>query len=245
MCLCQSAGARLRRARLKRTAQSPTSSQLAGSKNPSVKPRNPTSRCGIARVFPVFRFRRLSPAKLCNPVATVFPPALICVLSEWEMRTSTHPDDIPNLGVVPSLVRTASLGTAPNLRPSRSGEVRPFARRHPVSKIPCHSEPAKPEGNLLPASTRQNPRPHNVGLLNRGRAALQRRVSYLEEMLALAHWLRTSIARPAFSFYECHMNSSCGKRTRQPRIKPVIVEDTTYSVSLLTGTISGSNFAIP
>jgi len=27
--------------------------------------------------------------------------------------------------------------------------------------------------------------------------------------------------------------------------KPVIVEDTTYGVSLLTGTISGSNFAFP
>jgi hypothetical protein len=41
------------------------------------------------------------------------------------------------------------------------------------------------------------------------------------------------------------MNLSCGKRIRHPRTKPVIVEDTTYSVSLLTGTISGSNFAIP
>jgi hypothetical protein len=31
----------------------------------------------------------------------------------------------------------------------------------------------------------------------------------------------------------------------QPRIKPVIARDTTYGVSLLTGTICGSNFAIP
>src|ERR1035437_5161864 len=31
----------------------------------------------------------------------------------------------------------------------------------------------------------------------------------------------------------------------QPRIKPVIARDTTCSVSLLTGTICGSNFAIP
>jgi hypothetical protein len=31
----------------------------------------------------------------------------------------------------------------------------------------------------------------------------------------------------------------------QPRIKPVIAGDTTYGVSLLTGTTSGSNFAIP
>ena len=31
----------------------------------------------------------------------------------------------------------------------------------------------------------------------------------------------------------------------EPGIKPVIARDTTYSVSLLTGTICGSNFAIP
>jgi hypothetical protein len=41
------------------------------------------------------------------------------------------------------------------------------------------------------------------------------------------------------------MNSSCGKNIRHPRTKPVIVEDTTCCVSLLTGTISGSNFAFP
>jgi hypothetical protein len=41
------------------------------------------------------------------------------------------------------------------------------------------------------------------------------------------------------------MNRSCGKQIHQPRTKPVIVEDTTCCVSLLTGTISGSNFAIP
>jgi len=31
----------------------------------------------------------------------------------------------------------------------------------------------------------------------------------------------------------------------EPRTKPVIARDTTCSVSLLTGTICGSNFAIP
>ena len=40
------------------------------------------------------------------------------------------------------------------------------------------------------------------------------------------------------------VNRSCGKQIHQPRTKPVIVEDTTYGVSLLTGTISGSNLAI-
>jgi hypothetical protein len=41
------------------------------------------------------------------------------------------------------------------------------------------------------------------------------------------------------------MNFPCGKRFHHPRTKAVIVEDTTYGVSLLTGTISGSNFAFP
>jgi hypothetical protein len=41
------------------------------------------------------------------------------------------------------------------------------------------------------------------------------------------------------------VNSSCGNLIPHPRIKPVIAGDTTCSVSLLTGTISGSNFAIP
>jgi hypothetical protein len=46
-------------------------------------------------------------------------------------------------------------------------------------------------------------------------------------------------------FCEHSMNSPCGKLIRHPRIKPVIAGDTTYGVYLLTGTISGSNFAIP
>jgi hypothetical protein len=41
------------------------------------------------------------------------------------------------------------------------------------------------------------------------------------------------------------MNSTCGKQIQHRSIKAVIVEDTTCGVSLLTGTISGSNFAIP
>jgi hypothetical protein len=41
------------------------------------------------------------------------------------------------------------------------------------------------------------------------------------------------------------MNSTCGKQIHHPRTKAVIAEDTTYGVSLLTGTISGSNFAFP
>jgi hypothetical protein len=46
-------------------------------------------------------------------------------------------------------------------------------------------------------------------------------------------------------FCEPTMNFTCGKPNRHPRTKPVIAGDTTYGVSLLTGTISGSNFAIP
>jgi hypothetical protein len=41
------------------------------------------------------------------------------------------------------------------------------------------------------------------------------------------------------------VESGCGKVGSPPRIKPVIARDTTCSVSLLTGTICGSNFAIP
>jgi hypothetical protein len=46
-------------------------------------------------------------------------------------------------------------------------------------------------------------------------------------------------------FCEHTMNSPCGNRIHNPGIKPVIVEDTTCGVSLLTGTICGSNFAFP
>jgi hypothetical protein len=40
--------------------------------------------------------------------------------------------------------------------------------------------------------------------------------------------------------YEPTMNFPCGKQIPHPRIKPVIIGDTTYGVSLLTDTISGS-----
>jgi hypothetical protein len=50
---------------------------------------------------------------------------------------------------------------------------------------------------------------------------------------------------PIVNICECQMNPPCGKPIRHPRTKPVIVGDTIGSVSLLTGTISGSNFAIP
>ena len=48
-------------------------------------------------------------------------------------------------------------------------------------------------------------------------------------------------------FLDCEptMNPDLWKFQPSPRIKPVIAGDTTYGVSLLTGTISGSNFAIP
>ena len=47
----------------------------------------------------------------------------------------------------------------------------------------------------------------------------------------------TKSQRPGFS--------TVWKSGPQPRIKPVIARDTTYGVSLLTGTTHGSNFAIP
>ena len=56
---------------------------------------------------------------------------------------------------------------------------------------------------------------------------------------------KPTLLQPLLHNCECPMNRSCGKQIHQPRTKPVIVEDTTCCVSLLTGTISGSNFAIP
>ena len=56
---------------------------------------------------------------------------------------------------------------------------------------------------------------------------------------------KTPPHQPILHNCECPINSTCGKQIRHPRTKPVIVEDTTHGVSLLTGTISGSNFAIP
>jgi hypothetical protein len=104
---------------------------------------------------------------------------------------------------------------------------------------------------------------------NRGRAALQRRVKLPKTIWALAPaiasresrhrsaaaagtlsptpWVLTGHCPPTTAHCLCErpVNSPCGKQIHHPRIKPVIVEDTTYGVSLLTATISGSNFAIP
>jgi hypothetical protein len=59
------------------------------------------------------------------------------------------------------------------------------------------------------------------------------KTSHYEKILALHRQPQT----PCFL--------SCGKSGTQTRISPVIARDTTCSVSLLTGTIHGSNFAIP
>jgi hypothetical protein len=57
--------------------------------------------------------------------------------------------------------------------------------------------------------------------------------------------LATGKWQPTTAICERTMNSPCGNRIHNPRIKAVIVEDTTCGVSLLTGTICGSNFAFP
>jgi len=92
----------------------------------------------------------------------------------------------------------------------------------------------------------QNLIPRQKLIHNRGRAALQRRVSSCESSRALApdYELRTPEPETTRN-YERTMNPCCGKPVHDRGIKPVIVEDTTYGVSLLTGTISGSSFAIP
>src|ERR1022692_289555 len=83
-----------------------------------------------------------------------------------------------------------------------------------------------------------------------GRSALQRRLNPPESAwpsapAPVAKSITSSGSQPLRHNCECTMNSLCGKPIPHPRTKPVIAEDTTYGVSLLTGTISGSNFAIP
>jgi hypothetical protein len=96
-------------------------------------------------------------------------------------------------------------------------------------------------------------------LQHRGRAALQRRVSpSMTGALAPARFVSghsfshaatapistaPTGAVPRWPLTTGHC--SCGKQIHHSRTKPVIAADTTCCVSLLTGTISGSNFAIP
>ena len=78
------------------------------------------------------------------------------------------------------------------------------------------------------------------------RASLQRcRQRHKAHAFRRWHCLQNLMLSPILKFCEPTMNFPCGKTIPQPRIKPVIVGDTTCSVSPLTGTISGSNFAIP
>jgi hypothetical protein len=113
---------------------------------------------------------------------------------------------------------------------ARSGLLRGWA-----CSTPCHSHRvwSARDGacrNLLPCRE------------YRGRAALQRRVRPLIFTRALAP---IDHNRPSDDFCEPTVNFPCGNPVHHPRTKPVIAEDTTYGVSLLTGTISGSKFANP
>ena len=71
-----------------------------------------------------------------------------------------------------------------------------------------------------------------------------RKLSPLPPHSGVGIWISPSSA-VTLRFCEHTMNFPCGKLIRHPRIKPVIAGDTTYSVYLLTDTISGSKFAIP
>jgi hypothetical protein len=70
-----------------------------------------------------------------------------------------------------------------------------------------------------------------------------RNLSPLPPHSGVGIWISPSSA-VTLRICERTMNFPCGKLIRHPRIKPAIAGDTTYSVYLLTGTISGSNFAI-
>jgi hypothetical protein len=160
----------------------------------------------------------------------VHPRPALC-LTGWEMFTFTrrHPERSRFSGVAKAC-------------PERSRRDLPLNRLRASAKL--HNHRTAPN---LDEVSRRAAVPWKSGASaacpERSRMG---RVTCLEKMRALApNGRRFFHLQTRFWFYECHMNLSCGKRIRQPRIKPVIVEDTTYGVSLLTGTISGSNFAIP
>ena len=130
--------------------------------------------------------------------------------------------------------RIAALAPEAATTVTRTTIIHPDRRKRLGSLQPREIHPDRPQ-DREPAQ-RHDRRRH------RGRAALQRRVMHPQSIGALAPAPRP---QPTAAFYERSMNSGCGKPIPHPSIKPVIAGDTTYGVSLLTGTISGSNFAIP
>ena len=130
--------------------------------------------------------------------------------------------------------RIAALAPEAATTVNRTTIIHPDRRKRLGSLQPREIHPDRPQ-DREPAQ-RHDRRRH------RGRAALQRRVMHPQSIGALAPAPRP---QPTAAFYERSMNSGCGKPIPHPSIKPVIAGDTTYGVSLLTGTISGSNFAIP
>ena len=130
--------------------------------------------------------------------------------------------------------RIAALAPEAATTVNRTTIIHPDRRKRLGSLQPREIHPDRPQ-DREPAQ-RHDRRRH------RGRAALQRRVMHPQSIGALAPAPRP---QPTAAFYERSMNPGCGKPIPHPSIKPVIAGDTTYGVSLLTGTISGSNFAIP
>ena len=130
--------------------------------------------------------------------------------------------------------RIAALAPEAATTVNRTTIIHPDRRKRLGSLQPREIHPDRPQ-DREPAQ-RHDRRRH------RGRAALQRRVMHPQSIGALAPAPRP---QPTAAFYERSMNPGCGKPIPHPSIKPVIAGDTTYGFSLLTGTISGSNFPIP
>ena len=110
----------------------------------------------------------------------------------------------------------------------------PGQRETPADRFP----PVSPDPQISPTL----PRPPQPGCSLSVNPSPSRRV----RKGLTGHW---PLITGHCSLCECSMNFPLWKTNpstpARDGTKPVIVEDTTYGVSLLTGTISGSNFAFP
>jgi hypothetical protein len=180
------------------------------------------------------------------------------------------PDPTDTIGLQPSgpehLQHRGRAALQRRVSPSMTGALAParFVSGHSLSDAATAPISTASTGAVSPAVNYAKkqaglPSCFPEHLQHRGRAALQRRVSpSMTGALAPARFVSghsfshaatapistaPTGAVPRWPLTTGHC--SCGKQIHHSRTKPVIAADTTCCVSLLTGTISGSNFAIP
>jgi len=148
---------------------------------------------------------------------------------QFDLHRRSRPSALRLQGRLPRrILRRRSAHSSPsNLR----GRVCPPGSRARISEAGISAAPKNTVAPLNPS-----PRPHTQASPCVPPCPLW--------LKPLTLTLKSTLTPPAH-ICERTMKHSCGKNIRHPRTKPVIVEDTTCCVSLLTGTISGSNFAIP